>query len=440
MKRAKNIFLNNELYIVKGGVSYQKLNDFLFFFVFVIIPSSFFALVDQRFFYIKGFLDLELITWLLCLFYFIKIKNISKICLYPGIKALFLVAILVTIFYLYTSLFKTSFYEAFKIFRKGYFTIFSAIGLLLFIINLPSYRLIRIIKWITIAMTIQGVFFIIDNVFDISIFATKVYQELDYKGQIVKRHFNAFPIYNNIVYTIALVNVLSNKKKIWFIPLIISIICMLLISTRSALIRYIVIFILIFFFFSFSKRGKNIKNTFQLLIIFFITGFIYINFFSAYFNFFNERISEIEHEESIVEVGNFGFRLQLIEEAIESTKDNFLFLGNGYVRQAKEGKYDIALGGDTHLAAVIYTEGFLGLVFRLIPILILLIINIKELAKKNYPAKNYNILIIAIITGELVNIIQTTIFKNYDSIFIFLLIFEYLKREDIKRLRKWKNA
>ncbi|HAR62077.1 MAG: hypothetical protein DKM50_01910 [Candidatus Margulisiibacteriota bacterium] len=402
------------------------INDFLFFLVVAGVPSSFFGLVNEKFFYIPGLFDLRLLSWLLSLlflfFYFRNIKYIKNIT--AGNSLLWVVCFLAFVFLSTLLLNNVSFKEAFTIFRADYFTPISCLALMLYMTTMDSVRLNRFFNWIILAMSVQGLFFIVYYFTGLSVFSVSIYETMD-----KARYFLAYPIFNSLVFNISVINLLFNKKIKWFAPLMISIVSMFLISTRSVLFSYVIYLSIISFLYVFTGKKTKTMTMIYLFLMLVTSQFIFSYYFKDYSDFFSERLNEIFVSSSLKDVANYNFRLKLIDDAIQSNLINgTLLFGNGYVRFSESGDYDLTLGGDSSFAGVIYTEGVFGIIIRMLPIIIILIKNIKEyLFIRKEDTIPLNIISIAMIVPGIIMYAQTAIFKNYNSTVFFLFALEIIK-------------
>jgi len=187
----------------------------------------------------------------------------------------------------------------------------------------------------------------------------------------------------------------------------------------------VLFFFLIFGYLYFKeiKFGRFVKVGVFFLFVAVISSFIFSSNVNA-------LISKFERHKTsnYTEVGTYALRLRLIEEAYTRTKANGnLFLGNGYIREASKGKYDFVVGGDTFIAPVLYTEGFLGLFIRLLPVLFFLWFGIKNIKKQNSPYQYISLIMVIIIIPAIIGGVQTDIFTRYTKgLFIFYLFMLYI--------------
>ena len=403
-------------------------SDFIFFLILVAVPSSFFGILNDSFFYVRGQFDLIFFSLLVSFPYLFKYHyNLLKINKYAWGKYLIILFFFMLINFYISMVRGIPFSEGLKLFRYFFYPAI-ALGALLRIIEMDSNRIIRLFDWILISMTIQGIFYIIFILTGFNIFSQDIYMQQMYEGGLVVRYFKAMPILNNVVLYISTISLIQSRKNIkkYIIPFIVSILCVLLSSTRSIIISASIFFILSLIL-SNLKKGYLVKlKSIKILGLVILSLSMFYFIFPGYYYFFSNRLSEIGESESIGNVGNFELRIDLIKKALNSHQNTLdTIIGKGYKRYSTVGAYDLALGGDTHIAPVIFCEGLLGFIIRLIPIIILLIINAQRFIQ-NKVSPDIPILIIAAITSQFFNIIQTTMFKKYTIITLFLFVLDIL--------------
>jgi hypothetical protein len=114
-------------------------------------------------------------------------------------------------------------------------------------------------------------------------------------------------------------------------------------------------------------------------------GIVFQMIFPQYIEFIAERFREISGPEGFRAAANYNKRMTLIEIAMNDMagmKD--ILIGHGYKRrplwdwfQDNYSSGDLSMEGDTPFAALLYTEGVMGLLLRAAPFLILLSIHIR---------------------------------------------------------------
>lgn len=412
--------------ISKTKFRYKSFQDFLFFLAVVAVPSSFFALVP-----ISIFKDLRLFFFLVSLIYLvIYLKYIIKIIKIPAGIALLILNLFLLFEVLINSLIIQNIPtgEVAAIFRANFFYPMAAFGFLLYILSMDNYRIYRFLYWLLYATVIQGSLYVFSNITGVNVFANDV-NAYSFDGGVIMQNMFAIPHYNGIVFAFAFVTTLTlkkfNKHWLWFIPLVVTIISIV----RSQMIMYFLVMLISIILINIS----NIKINFLKLLKLFLYVLIFIGMMSLVFPSHINRISnkfrfdkkEEVSQATYLEEGTFALRLRLIEDAYMRTQNNNnLLIGNGYIREASKGEYDFVVGSDTFIAPVLFTEGFMGLFFRIFPLAILLIYFIKLLLFDNPRYKLFAIIAISLILPEILNAVQTRFFAYYtrETFILFILV------------------
>ena len=407
-----------------SSFTYKLLPDIIFFMVVVALPSSFFALIPDTFFF-----DLRIVFFTCSILYLIiYLKNIKKIGKLPGGIAFITLCGFLIWQIAYSLLSKDiPFVEVITVFRANFFYPLSALGFLLYVIEMDIIRINRFMYWLLITTFIQGILYIISNIFNINIFAFGAL-EYEYEGAILLQNMSAIPHYNEILFAFTFASTLFlkkyNKHYFWAIPLIVTIISIV----RSQMIVYSVLMFLILLLAKISKTKINFSKFLKILLLGILFLVLILYLFPSHIGGVVTRFG-LDNQEKIsqkkyLEEGTFYLRLELIKDSYNRTKsNNNLFMGNGYIREARKGEADFVIGGDTLIAPVIYTEGFIGLFLRILPIIILVIYFFKLLFIKINKFNLFAVVSIALVLPEIVNLVQTKFFVYYTrEIFILFIL------------------
>ena len=438
MKSYGNTQYNNGLLKLPGSINTKPnkkiFPDLIFFIVLVAVPSSFFALVDQSIFYKAGAFDLKLLFILLSMTYlFIYIGNIKQIYVLPAGKALIILCLYILFIIIVSRVRGIPGTEIIKVVRINYIYPIVCLSLLLYTLKLDISRLFRLVRWIALATFIQGILYVISNLLGIEIFSAKAKDPLEFQGTILYQNVFAIPHFNAVIFCIAYLSSMMRGRLIYNAMWVIAISIIILSFVRNQIAVYMMYFIFltsaVTIYISYIKIGR----AFSLGLIAAFLGVIITLSFPAHTQKLLQKVTggKVTADIQSVDTGTFDLRINAIENSFDSINSNGkLLIGYGYVREVRQGEYSLVLGGDTLVAPVFLTEGILGFTLRLIPILILLLINIKSLYKKRERKYHlYNILSISLIIPELVNIIQTTLFTHYHQTMFILLLLEIIKRK-----------
>ena len=411
--------------ISKTKFNYKFFQDFLFFLAVVALPSSFFALLPSNL-----FVDLRFLFLLVSIVYLvIYFKYIAELIDIPGGKALlFLTFFLIFEVFIYSLFIQNiPLYEIMAIFRSNFSYPLSTLGFVLYLISMDNYRIYRFMYWLLWASFIQGALYIFSNITGANIFANNV-DGYSFNGEIIMQNMFAIPHYNGIVFAFAFIATVTikgfNKHWLWFSPLIVTIISIV----RSQMIVYALVIMGIVILINISKIKVDLMKFIKLFLLI----IVFLGLILALFPSHLERISNKFHfdrqekvsQSTYLEEGTFAFRLDLIADAYTRIEEkNNLFLGNGYIREAEKGEYDFVVGSDTFIASVIFTEGFSGMLLRLLPIGLLLVYFFRLFFFGNPKYKLFAIVAITLILPEIVNGVQTKYFSYYTrEVFVFFVL------------------
>ena len=405
--------------------------DFIYFTILVAIPSSFFGLVNELAFYIPGQLDLSLFSWFLAVGVIVwKADGLKSFTHLPGSKLILIVIGYILLVFVTTLGRGVGFAEAFVVFRKMYYTPISFLGLILYLVTINDNRIRRLFVWLVIATVAQAVLFILDTYLNLNIFAVSNYVDINIGNVWIKRHTLAFPIFGGFVFVFSVLLYLSSRRICWMVSLTVIFLAMLLVSVRSTLFVYLEYILLGIMMFMRYLTHRAVIKVFALILSLTIIFVLYSTFFPSNRLFFGSIVDEVIVSTDASDVVNYSFRINLIQTAYDiGVKTNSLLFGNGYCRAGHFGLYDLAMGMDSNVAALIYTEGIFGIFIRALPVLALILVNVKEFLRgKDHYLRMLNAFSITFISAEILNFVQTAILRDYSMAMFCLLAIEIHKR------------
>lgn len=421
--------------------------DMIFFILFAALPSSFFALVPQTVFYKPGAYDLNFLFFISGLVYFfIFFKHLPKIWKMPSGK-FFLILCVYLLFQIFYSFFyqEIPIREIITVFRKNFFWPLPTLGFLLYIASMSSYRIERFMRWLMLVTFAMGLLYIFSNLTGIDVWGAHVKDAPIFEGVVLMQNTFAIPKYLHILFVFALISSLVDPKFknywMWVTALLVTILSFV----RNQMAVYVLYMLTAYLLTKVGKITTNISKTLKQLTLLFIAAILLVTVFPKHldrllykFGFYDTQLGKIAYTVDRVKTGTYDFRTKLIENAYERTKDNTVF-GNGYIREATPGDYDFVLGSDTMIPPVLFTEGILGMILRWLPLLALLQLGIKYLIKQDNAFKLFWLAIVTLIAPQFINIVQTTIFTEYNRwyfIFAILLLFKYrMEKEKTKGIK-----
>ena len=147
-------------------------------------------------------------------------------------------------------------------------------------------------------------------------------------------------------------------------------------------------------------------------------------------DFWIAKLSSTFNEDLKHDMGTFAFREQLIADARYAIRHNPLF-GLGYIRDVAKGEYSMVMGADTYIAPILWCEGWMGIILRTLPFVVLGSESLLNLFKKK---SNYwlDIIVIASIVASSVNYVQTKALTNYPLILGIIILLKIKDNYDRK--------
>lgn len=316
--------------------------------------------------------------------------------------------------------------ETLVIYRKNYILLPSFLLCLPYISSLSIGRIqllfLLILKWI-IPLTI--IYFL--QCLGVPIFRQSV--RLDsVAGISVTRNIIGLPPIFPAIFAICFVEyVFFKKRKILYYVLIFIVICFIS-YTRNLIATSVIIMVITIAYYSYKNGIGNIIKYF-LYAILAITILRIIAPVS--FSFWDNLISNTINSELVEDTGTYAFRQRLISTAIETTqKNNCLWSGLGYIRDAEKGEYSFVLGGDTYVAPIIWCEGLIGLILRILPCGVLCISGFAWLRRsRDKQVHALALIIVVTILSQVLNYVQTSIFVKYnETLTILFIVYVYLRK------------
>lgn len=303
-----------------------------------------------------------------------------------------------------------------------------------YVYSISQYRVFNIIKWLFTLTIIEG-FLYIGHTMGILHFYSGLTAVIE--GSSFVRSYMGFPPLAIPIYGVALTIYIVSKNKKYLAYAAFLALTIFLSYTRSSLAIMLLLTILIPLLLNLKKviGFGRIFNSICIATIIIIGVFlIFPSSMQYWITKFNNTInSELKEDQ-----GTYAFRERLIEDALYQNRHGTELIGLGYIRDSAKGEYSLVQGGDTYVAPVLYCEGYIGLFLRISIIATILLSNIKQTPNlKERMGICANILIISLISIEIPNYIQTTLFSKFSVIPLFLIIlerfynFRYPKRQII---------
>lgn len=360
--------------------------DWLIFLALVGLPSNFFGMVDPQWFYMPGSFDFRMIS--IFAYAALSVLMFSKwrlLLTMPSGFWLMIIAIYVLVQFIFSSL-NFGFSDAFKVFRY-YCLPLVAIGPLLYLLQLPRERLLRLIKWTFIATVLQGLFYILHHA-GLSVFYSPTHELIYFGASEVQRYNHAFPPYTLLILNAALLLFLLQRRAHYLFYMFILAAVIILYATRGLIISAVISVTFVAALIS-SKRGiKTLARTGVVSLFIIIGGITFMMLFPDYLDFIAERFLELAGPGGLRSAPNYNRRMLLVEIAtydMATLKD--VLIGHGYefrlLYDYLPGNLftELTMQGDAPIAGLLFTEGIMGVFLRAIPFVVLLVVHIRIFVK-----------------------------------------------------------
>ena len=321
----------------------------------------------------------------------------------------------------------TSITDALTVYRYSYMQALNLLMLLPFMFNMKKeevdYALRSIFKCL-----IFFIFIYLSN--------NLVYDWLGVKGKLIEsvdgvsmnRSVIGMPLLDPVWTALLITYTIYNVPKAgkYLVLILLSII---ITFTRSLLFSTLIIILITILLLN-IKNINNIKKSVKITTIIILGIILLLILMPNAINFWIAKLSSTFNEDLKYDTGTFAFRESLIEDAIYAIRYDPLF-GLGYVRDVAKGEYSIVMGTDTYIAPILYCEGWLGLILRILPFAVLGLKSVYNIFNKK---KHYwlDLIIISSIIAISVNYVQTCAFTNYPLTLGIIILLKIKDNHDRK--------
>lgn len=249
-------------------------------------------------------------------------------------------------------------------------------------------------------------------------------------GVTLMRSYGFFPDVS-LFFPFALIYFIRNNK-IGLYYYLVSALCTVLSLGRSQLGQFVILSIICVLLY--SIKFKVISPFVRLSAITLIALLLLKIIYPQTVTYWEKNLSNTINSELKNNEGTYTVRKNIIEDAQYNVmKYDAEYFGLGYKRdfdksvQLNPGKgiHSSVFSQDTSIAGVIYCEGNIGFIIRILPIIFLLIFSIRRLIlSKDSTISIIFIVIISTLISESINIVQSTIFTRYmTTMFDMILLY-----------------
>ena len=336
-------------------------------------------------------------------------KNFNKN--YGNLRGIVMSILVLTIYIIVTFMvtaYDTSFMAALTVFRHSYMQVLNLLILLPFMFSLKKEEVNYALHCMFKCLIVFTFIYLSNNL---------IYDWLGVKGGLVEnvngatmdRSIIGMPLYDP-VWTALLMTYVLHKVPKANKYMILILLAIIISFTRSALFSTLIV-ISVVALMSILKNLHNISRTFKFLAIIIVCILFIAIFMPNVLEFWIAKLLNTFNNDLKYDVGTLAFREELIDKALYVIRDNPLF-GLGYVRDVAKGEYSIVMGGDTYIAPILWCEGWLGILLRTLPYLILGLNSLSSILIKK-SGYYLNLIIISSIIAAAINYVQTNMITNY---------------------------
>lgn len=423
-------------------ISILKRIDLFFFFIVMIIgylESGWWSLFTK---YIGGLtIGTTIVRFALVLLFFALCpKTVIKSRIH---KLFYILGFVLFVRSVLSFLIYDDFVELMSVLKYHYLDCLSLALLLPYISTLSYSKILAIFKLWFLFTLIQFPLYLMQY-FGIHIFENAA--NMTSGNVTVFRSYLALP-QTAMFYPFALIFYLKYNDKKALLYYLLSSICIIISFTRGFLAVFVVMNAMLIFLYG-IKLGK-VTKVFNFLWIILLAFCVLVIVYPSSIKFWEAHIVRTIEEQK-EDTGNLKVREYILEDALDKINLEGKHLnGFGYKRDFEKGVqidpskniHSIVYSADTSIPGVLYTEGYLGLSLRIIPVLSLFFYSLIRICqRKLFEEQILFVVIFCLIFANGFNIIQTTIFTRYFDIIIpILLLYQLIKRQRIKILQIWKK-
>ena len=360
----------------------------------------------------------------LCLLALLWLGKIGRKPLFEDNKILGY-SVVILFFYILFTLFHSSerygAFEALVVFRRNFVGGLSLAFGVFYIQRFKPDCLPYVVHWVIVLCVIQSVLYI-----GHAMGLLHLYSGLETKmmegGVSVNRTYAGIPKSSEIVGCLLLWSYIQRPQTKKLLLLGVLMVAVFMTYTRSTLASTLIILILFVSFLSFRKVLK--VGTITKLVLFAVMALclLYIIMPDS-LDFWVSRFSTTQAELKD-DMGTYDFRQKLVDYSIDEISYNDRMLtGMGYVHEAAKGEYSMVLGGDTLVAPVIYCEGMLGLILRILVFVPFTLMAFNRwLHSTDRKTVAVASLLLAAVIVNVISYMQTTYFTEYQTSLMLLLV------------------
>lgn len=397
-----------------------------FVLVFFIIPTvsvSGLSSVIGRFF--PNPLGYNLLAFLLSLpllhGYNRKYGSLSGVIWAIGVLVLYVVATFLR------TMGETSFWATLTVFRYSFMQVLNLFVLLPFMFSLKKKEVNYALHCIFKCLIVFTLLYLSNNL---------IYDWMGVKGESLESHGGisidrsiiGMPLFDPFWSALLVVYTILNVPNAWKYLLVL-LFTLILSFTRSLLFSTIIVIVVVLLI-AVCKNVSYLKRGLKFMLLVLCGMAVMELIMPESIDFWLAKLTTTFGEDLKYDMGTFAFRERLIEDALFEIRNDPLF-GLGYIRDADKGEYSLVMGSDTYIAPVLYCEGWIGMVLRVLPFLILTLSSLKNICKES--RINWaDWMVVACVIASSVNYVQTKALTDYPLILGLLILIKIKDNYDRK--------
>lgn len=358
-------------------------------------------------------------TALILSFPLIRRFNLSNTRIRPVYWAV-IIACIYQLFIFFSTVFAMGVYETLTIFRHSFIQCLHLCILIPFILQMDSDDVDYVLKLMIRYIIVLSCIYIVDCLFlhVLPIMARGSISVESHGGVFVERSIIGFPpIIGGWTYYFFAQSM--NRKRNAMLLLLLCLFSIFISFTRGSFLVTIAGCLIVSFLFS-IKNLVYINHITRFICIIGLFGFCLVLLYPQSLTFWEEKLNNTFNKELKKDQGTYAFRERLIEKSQDAINNNPV-TGKGYVRDVKKGKYSMVLGGDTYIAPVLWCEGYCGLILRVLPYILILLVSIRRYLSSD-EVDEIDVTIIAFVLSSMVGYVQTPAIVAYPLTLMILLL------------------
>ena len=350
-----------------------------------------------------------------------KYDSLGGVVFAIGVLVLYVVATF------FRTMSETSFGAAITVFRYSFMQVLNLFVLLPFMFSLKKEEINYALHCIFQSLIVFTLLYLSNNL---------LYDWMGVKGESLESHGGisidrsivGMPLFDPFWSALLVVYTILNVPNAWKYLLVL-LFTLIISFTRSLLFSTIIVIVVVLLI-AVCKNVNYLKRGLKFMILVLCGMAVMELIMPESIDFWLAKLTTTFGEDLKYDMGTFAFRERLIEDALFEIRNNPLF-GLGYIRDADKGEYSLVMGSDTYIAPILYCEGWIGMVLRILPFFILTLSSLKNICKES--RVNWaDWMVVACVIASSVNYVQTKALTDFPLILGLLILIKIKDNYDRK--------